>query len=97
MGLLDNRVVYAKTWEEVSRENFTEEDINSIEEIKVVPANYGKSARVAKKNGFIFFSLSRECADIPVDTILDPEKCTIVHLKRGMDQTTDKLLYRGEY
>lgn len=97
MSILSNCVVYAKTWEEVSRESFDAEDLNEIEEIKVVPANYGKSARVAKRNGYCFFSLSRECADIPVDTYLDKEKCMIVHLKRGSDQTTDKLLYLGEY
>lgn len=97
MGLLDNRVVYAKTWEEDFRESFSEEDKNNIEEIKVVPANYGKSARVATKQGYCFYSLSRESADIPVDTLLDKEKCIIVHLKRGSDQTTEKLLYTGEY
>ena len=93
MGLLDNRVLYNKSWEEVSRENFSEDEIKSIEEIKVVPAQYGKSARVSTPNGYCFYSLSRECADLPVDSILEPEKCMIVHLKRGNDQETDKLLY----
>ena len=97
MSVLNNCVVYAKTWEEFGREPFDSEDLNEIEEIKVVPANYGKSARVSKKSGYCFFSLSRECADIPVDTYLDKEKCMIVHLKRGNDQFTDKLLYTGEY
>lgn len=96
MGLLSKMTVYAKTWEEVSREKFSAEDLNEIEEIKVVPANYGKSARVATKSGYCFYSLSRECADIPVDTYLDKEKCMIVHLQRGSDQTTEKLLYLGD-
>jgi len=95
MGLLDSRVTYNKSWEEVSRENFSEDDLNMIEEIRVVPAQYGKSARVSKPNGYCFFSLSRECADLPVDTVLDKNKCMIVHLKRGMDQFTEKLLYLG--
>lgn len=97
MGLLNSMQVYAKTWEEIGRESFKDEDLNAIEEIKVVPANYGKSARVSTKGGFIFYSLSRECADIPVDTMLHKDKCMIVHLKRGSDQFTDKLLYLGEY
>lgn len=100
MGLLNKMTTYAKTWEESYRETlaeFSEEDFAGIEEIKVVPADYGKSARVSTKAGFCFFSLSRECGDIPVDTILDKEKCMVVHLKRGSDQTTEKLLYLGEY
>lgn len=97
MGLLNNMQVYAKTWEEIDRESFNEEDLTSIEEIKVVPANYGKSARVSTKSGYIFYSLSRECSDIPVDTVLHKDKCMIVHLKRGSDQFVDKLLYLGEY
>lgn len=97
MGLLDFKITYNKVWEETSRESFTAEDLEIIEEIKVVPANFGKSARVSKVNsGYCFYSLSRECSDIPVDTILDKEKCVIVHLKRGTDQTTDKLLYLGD-
>ncbi len=95
MGLLDSRVLYNKSWEEVSRENFSEEELNNIEEIRVVPAQYGKSARVSTPRGYCFYSLSRECADLPVDTILEKDKCMIVHLKRGMDQETDKLLYLG--
>jgi len=95
MGILDNRVTYNKSWEEVSRENFSEDDLNMIEEIRVVPAQYGKSARVSKPNGYCFFSLSRECADLPVDMVLEKDKCMIVHLKRGTDQFTDKLLYLG--
>lgn len=95
MGLLDSRVLYNKSWEEVSRENFSEEELNNIEEIRVVPAQYGKSARVSTPKGYCFYSLSRECADLPVDTILEKDKCMIVHLKRGMDQETDKLLYLG--
>lgn len=95
MGLLDSKTLYNKSWEEVSRENFTEEDLNAIEEIKIVPANWGKSARVSKANGYCFYSLSRECADIPVDTILKKENCVIVHLQRG-EQETDKLLYLGD-
>lgn len=95
MGLLDSKVLYNKSWEEVSRENFSENDLNEIEEIKVVPAQYGKSARVSTANGYCFYSLSRECADLPVDTVLEKEKCMIVHLQRG-DQETDKLLYLGE-
>lgn len=95
MGLLDSRVLYNKSWEEVSRENFSEEELNNIEEIRVVPAQYGKSARVSTPRGYCFYSLSRECADLPVDTILEKNKCMIVHLKRGMDQETDKLLYLG--
>lgn len=95
MGLLDSKVLYNKSWEEVSRENFSENDLNEIEEIKVVPAQYGKSARVSTANGYCFYSLSRECADLPVDTVLEKEKCMIVHLQRG-DQETDKLLYLGD-
>lgn len=95
MGLLDSKVLYNKSWEEVSRENFSENDLNEIEEIKVVPAQYGKSARVSTANGYCFYSLSRECADLPVDTLLEKEKCMIVHLQRG-DQETDKLLYLGD-
>lgn len=95
MGLLDSRVLYNKSWEEVSRENLSEEELNNIEEIRVVPAQYGKSARVSTPSGYCFYSLSRECADLPVDTILEKDKCMIVHLKRGMDQETDKLLYLG--
>lgn len=95
MGLLDSRVLYNKSWEEVSRENFSEEELSNIEEIRVVPAQYGKSARVSTPRGYCFYSLSRECADLPVDTILEKNKCMIVHLKRGMDQETDKLLYLG--
>lgn len=95
MGLLDSRVLYNKSWEEVSRENFSEEELNNIEEIRVVPAQYGKSARVSTPRGYCFYSLSRECADLPVDTVLEKDKCMIVHLKRGMDQETDKLLYLG--
>lgn len=95
MGLLDSRVLYNKSWEEVSRENLSEEELNNIEEIRVVPAQYGKSARVSTPRGYCFYSLSRECADLPVDTILEKDKCMIVHLKRGMDQETDKLLYLG--
>lgn len=97
MGLLNNVTVYAKTWEEIGRESFSESDLNEIEEIKVVPSNYGKSARVSTKNGYCFYTLSRECADIPCDEYLDKEKCMIVHLQRGSDQFTDKLLYLGEY
>lgn len=96
MGLLDKAVFYNKSWEEISRENFSESELNDIEEIKVVPAEYGKSARVSTANGYCFYSLSRECADIPVDTVLNKEKCMIVHLQRGNDQFTDKLLYLGE-
>ena len=96
MGLLDKQIVYAKTWEEASREAFSEEELNKIEEIKVVPANWGKSARLSIGNGYCFYSLSQECQDIPVDTILNKEDCMIVHLERG-DQKTDKLLYLGEY
>ena len=95
MGLLDSKVLYNKSWEEVSRENFSENDLNEIEEIKVVPAQYGKSARVSTANGYCFYSLGRECADLPVDTVLEKEKCMIVHLQRG-DQETDKLLYLGD-
>ena len=96
MGLLDSRVVYNKTWEEVSRDSFSEADLKAIDEIKVVPANWGKSARVSTTKGYCFYSLSRECQDIPVDTVLNKEDCMIVHLERG-DQETDKLLYLGEY
>lgn len=96
MGLLDSKTLYNKSWEEVSRESFTEKELNVIEEIKIVPANWGKSARVSTPTGYCFYSLSRECADIPVDTILKKENCVIVHLKRGMDQETDKLLYLGD-
>lgn len=96
MGLLDKAVFYNKSWEEISRENFSESELNAIEEIKVVPAEYGKSARVSTPNGYCFYSLSRECADIPVDTVLNKEKCMIVHLQRGNDQFTDKLLYLGD-
>ena len=96
MGILDKAVFYNKSWEEISRENFSESELNEIEEIKVVPAEYGKSARVSTANGYCFYSLSRECADIPVDTVLKKENCVIVHLKRGMDQETDKLLYLGD-
>lgn len=96
MGLLDNRTVYAKSWEETSREEFTAEDKASIEEIEVVAANYGKSARVSKKSGYIFFSLSRESQELPIGTMLDKEKCMIVHLHRGSDQFVDKLLYLGD-
>ena len=95
MGLLDSRTTYNKSWEEVSRENFSQDDLNIIENIEVVPANYGKSARVSKPNGFCFFSLSRECQDLPVGKRLDKEKCVIVHLMRG-EQETDKLLYLGD-
>lgn len=96
MGLLDSKVLYNKSWEEVSREGFSNDELNEIEEIKVVPAQYGKSARVSTPTGYCFYSLSRECADLPVDTVLKKEKCVIVHLKRGMDQETDKLLYLGD-
>ena len=95
MGLLDSKVLYNKSWEEVSRENFSDADLKAIEEIKVVPAQYGKSARVSTAKGYCFYSLSRECADLPVDTLLEKEKCMIVHLQRG-DQETDKLLYLGD-
>lgn len=96
MGILDSKVLYNRAWEEVSRENFSAEDLSKIEEIKVVPAQYGKSARVAVGNSYCFYSLSRECSDIPVDTLLNKEQCMIVHLQRG-EQETDKLLYLGEY
>ena len=100
MGLLNKMQVYAKTWEEDYRETlaeFAEEDFDGIEEVKIVPANYGKSARVSTKAGYSFLSLSRECSDIPVDTVLHKDKCMVIHLKRGSDQTTEKLLYLGEY
>ena len=96
MGLLDKAVFYNKSWEEISRENFSESELNEIEEIKVVPAEYGKSARVSTSKGYCFYSLSRECGDLPVDTVLKKERCMIVHLQRGNDQFTEKLLYLGD-
>ena len=34
MGLLDSKVLYNKSWEEVSRESFSNDELNEIEEIK---------------------------------------------------------------
>ena len=33
MGLLNKMQMYAKTWEEIGRESFGEDDLNDIEEI----------------------------------------------------------------
>ena len=91
-SLLSNRRHYQESWKEVSREKFTEEDINSIKSIDVVASNYGISAHIEFNNGECdYIPISKEL-DLSIGQILEPHKCFLVHLQRGI-QTTDKLLY----
>ena len=93
---LSNIKMYNASWVEDSRESFNSEEMSSINDIEVVPSQYGKSARISinGKNGYI--PLSAECANIPVGTKLVNLLCMVVHLVRG-EQTCDKLLYNGEF
>lgn len=95
MGILANRVLYNKTWQEDYREKFTEEDINMIESITVVAGNFGISAKVEMADGDTFYPIHRDSSPLAVGDTLKPELCTIIHLKRG-DATTEKLLYVGD-
>lgn len=98
MGLLDNRVFYNLSWEESSREQFKNEDIDMISQITVVAGDHGLSAKVITKNGKkTFYPIHRDSNPaIKVDDNLDPNLCWIIHLKRGEYQTTDKLLYEAD-
>lgn len=93
---LSNIKMYNASWTEDSRESFSGEEMSSINDIEVVPSQYGKSARISinGKNGYI--PLSAECANIPVGTKLEKSLCMVVHLVRG-EQTCEKLLYKGEF
>lgn len=93
---LSNVKMYNASWVEDSRESFNNEEMSSINDIEVIPSQYGKSARISinGKNGYI--PLSAECANIPVGTKLDKSLCMVVHLVRG-EQTCEKLLYNGEF
>ena len=95
MGLLD-KVMFVRCWSEVSRTNFTEEELAKIESIDVVAGEWGLSARVFI-NGTdkcTFYGLSKDC-NLAVGDKLDPKKCVIVTLERGAD-TVEKLLYTDD-
>lgn len=93
---LNDIKMYNASWVEDSRESFNSEEMSLINDIEVVPSQYGKSARISinGKNGYI--PLSAECANIPVGTKLDKSLCMVVHLVRG-EQKCAKLLYNGEF
>ena len=95
MALSDIKM-YNASWVEDSRESFNSEEMSSINDIEVVPSQYGKSARISinGKNGYI--PLSAECANIPVGTKLDKSLCMVVHLVRG-EQKCNKRLDNGEF
>ncbi len=95
MGILKNAVLYAPVWTEDYRVRFDEEDLNAITEIEVVASNYGISARVALPDGNAYYPIHRDSSKLAVGDHLDKNLCTIIHLKRG-DQETEKLLYTGD-
>ena len=91
-----NNILYAQTWNEVSREQLTEDELKSVVEIEVVAGEYGKSAKITRDNGVQYYPIHRDSNELQVGAKLDPKLCWIIHLKRGVMQTTDKLLYQGE-
>lgn len=95
MSILNN-VRYAQTWTEVSREQFPEDDLQDIVEIEVVAADWGKSAKITTKSDVMFYGISRDSRELSIGDKLDPKQCWLVHLKRGVDGRTDKLLYMAD-
>lgn len=96
MSLFD-KVYFSRTWNEVSRRNFTEEEIAAIESIDIVAGDWGFSARVfiAGTDKMTYYGLSKESVELPVGSKLDPKKCVIIELERS-GQKVEKLLYTDE-
>ena len=95
MGLLDHKVFYAKTWQAIGEDKFSDEEINQIESIEIVAGNYGISAKVETTEGNTFYPIQRDSSPLKVGDKLDPQYCYIITLKRG-DATTEKLRYNAE-
>ena len=102
MGALSNLSgrLYQAKWEEdlTAREKLVDspEEEKQVLDIEVVAGEYGKSARIETAEGVRFYSLQKDCQDLPIGMKLKPSLCLICHLKRGVYQTTEKLLYLKE-
>ena len=95
MGILDSRVLYAPVWVEDHRSHFAEDDLAKINDIVVVPGNWGLSARVELDEGDDYYPIHRDSSTLEPGDRLDPRRCTIITLKRGASRT-QKLLYVGD-
>lgn len=95
MGILNSLNSYQKKWEEISRDVFSQEEMDEILSIEVVPSQFGTSARINLAEEVKYIPLHKDNPFIPVGTILDKSQCLVVSLVRG-NQTTCKLLYNGD-
>jgi hypothetical protein len=82
MNIFSNLQVYAGKWAEKSRRNFSQEEINAVDNTVVVSSNYGLSVCFfMKSGGQTFIPLSND-ATVGLGESVDLQKASLITLSK---------------
>ena len=82
MNIFNSFKKYPTGWREVARRNFTQEEQDAVESVKVVESNYGFSACFVMRSGGAAFIPMANDVDVAVGDAIDISKAELVTLRR---------------
>lgn len=95
-GIFDALRKYAGNWNVTARQNFTDNEINSVSRTEVVPSEYGLSVCFFfKTGGQSYLPVSRDSIEVEIGQSVDLKKCEVLTLSREGDSDIQKIEIKG--